>query len=97
VRKDHPNATSTARPFRPQGGACGAASRKSLEKREKWVWIYCKALKFLKTGKTFFGNPWRWNRTSLEMFGVGTAFIWKRLVRGLEPSGDARPSLGSWK
>jgi hypothetical protein len=26
-------------------------------------------LKYLKTAKTFLGNPWHWNRTSSEMFG----------------------------
>src|SRR5271154_1298724 len=58
---------------------------KNLEKPEKLVWIYCKALKFHKTAKTFLGNPWRRNHTSLEMFGVRTEFVWRRLARGLVP------------
>src|ERR1700734_3606041 len=46
---------------------------KKLGETEKWVWVYCKPLKFPKTAKTFFGNPWRRNRTSLEILGIGTA------------------------
>jgi|ERR1700677_779902 hypothetical protein len=30
------------------------------------IWIYCKPLKSHKTAKAFFGNPWHWNRISLE-------------------------------
>jgi hypothetical protein len=63
-----------------RGGAWIGGSRKNLEKVKCLVWTYCKALKFLKTAKTLFGDPWHWNHTSLEKFGIGTAIYLEALL-----------------
>ena len=51
------------------------------------VWIYCNLLKSHKTTKTFFGNPWRWNDTSLEKLGITTPSNLEALKSGHEAAG----------